>query len=432
MSGKTATCCSNIRIIEMNLISSYRRFPAWVLSACAAVVLTTGCGGKEKQETPAHEQSKTTTVKIDRDLKQRLDQFAHKPRTAGRFGLCVYDLTADQPVYAFNENEPIPSASCMKLLSGVAGYHLLGTKYNYETSLFISGSLHEGTLRGSLFFKGSLDPQFSVDDMRELVKLLGASGIQKIEGRIVLDLALTDPIQAECHWYPWDLERSKYGLLYQGSARIGKALTSALKARGIHIGESEVVTGKTQRGAHRVGRYIRTIDRVVERMWKNSSNTRATAMLYTIGNHISTADSAQKTGVKYLNTFLRSDIKENNPKIVIHDGCGLCRYNRLSAQTLVDILRYGYADKAIFGKLWKFLSVAGVDGTACRLLSSPELRGRLRVKTGTLSHPYGISTLAGYCEAANGHLLAFAIMDSEMSVLDAHVLQRNLCKVLVK
>ena len=33
---------------------------------------------------------------------------------------------------------------------------------------------------------------------------------------------------------------------------------------------------------------------------------------------------------------------------------------------------------------------------------------------------------------ADGHTLAFAIMDSEMSVLDARVLQRRLCEALVK
>ncbi len=416
----------------MKIISIYGRFSVWVMVACMVMSLMASCGGKDEPAAVSPKKPKPATIRIDQNLKQRLVEFAHKPRTSGRFGLCVYDLTASQLVYAFNENEPIPSASCMKLLSGVAGYHLLGTKYNYETAFFISGSLHDGTLRGSLYFKGSLDPQFSADDMRSLVKLLKVNGIKKIEGHIVLDLVLNEAIQAECHWYPWDLERSKYGLLYQGKTRVEKALVGALKAQGINVGASEVVTGKTPRGAHRAARCLRTIDRVVERMWKNSSNTRATAMLYTIGNHLAANDSAQKVGVKYLNTFLKKNIKETNPQIVIHDGCGLCRYNRLSAQALVDILKYGYADKAIFRKLWKYLSVSGIDGTACRLLASPELRGRLRVKTGTLSHPYGISTLAGYCEASNGHLLAFAIMDSEMSVLDAHVLQRNLCKALVK
>lgn len=404
-------------------------------SAVVALILMVtviGCKGNDKQPKTVSPAQADSGIPIDANLKQRLDDFAHKPRVNGRFSLYVYDLTADKPVYAFNENEPIPSASCMKLLSGVAGYHLLGTKYNYDTSLYLKGKIKNDTLRGSIIFKGSLDPQFSQDDMKFLVNSLRRNGVKAIDGNVVLDLVLNEPVQAEKHWYPWDLERSKYGLLYQGSNRIGNTLVSTLSAQGVRVRPDAVKTGKLPQGSQRVGHYIRTIDRVVERMWKNSSNTRATAMLYTIGNHINAKDSAQKAGVAYLRKFLKETIKENNPNIVVHDGCGLCRYNRLSAKTLVDILRYGYAEKKIYAKLRKHLSLAGVDGTACRLLAAPELNGKLRVKTGTLSHPYGISTLAGYCEAPHGHLLAFAIMDSEMSVLDAHVLQRNLCKVLVK
>ncbi|MBF1081254.1 MAG: D-alanyl-D-alanine carboxypeptidase, partial [Prevotellaceae bacterium] len=58
------------------------------------------------------------------------------------------------------------------------------------------------------------------------------------------------------------------------------------------------------------------------------------------------------------------------------------------------------------------------------------MRGRIHGKTGTLSHPYGISSLAGYCRGNDGHELAFVLLNSDMSVLDAHVLQRNLCKAL--
>lgn len=392
----------------------------------------TGCKGNDQQDKLASHVQADTGIPVDVNLKQRLNEFVHKPRVSGRFGLCVYDLTADKMVYAFNENEPIPSASCMKLLSGVAGYHLLGTKYFYDTSLYIKGKIKQDTLHGSVIFKGSLDPQFSQDDMKFLVRSLRRNGVKDIDGDVVLDLVLSEPIQAEQHWYPWDLERSKYGLLYQGANRIGRTLLSTLRSQGIRVKDNAAVIGKLTHGSQRVGRYIRSIDRVVERMWKNSSNTRATAMLYTIGNYCNANDSAHKAGVAYLRKFLRENIKEMNSKIVVHDGCGLCRYNRLSAKTLVDILKYGYGDKNIYSKLKKFLSLSGIDGTACRLLAGPELNGKLRVKTGTLSHPYGISSLAGYCEAPNGHLLAFAIMDSEMSVLDAHVLQRNLCKELVK
>ena len=78
------------------------------------------------------------------------------------------------------------------------------------------------------------------------------------------------------------------------------------------------------------------------------------------------------------------------------------------------------------------LAVSGIDGTLRRELASPKLRGKVRGKTGTLSHPYGISSLAGYCQGSNGHLLTFAIMDYKMSVLDARVLQRKLCEIMVE
>lgn len=416
----------------MKKILSNGRLSLSLALALTLMPVLTGCKGNDKQDKVVSSVNSDSGIPIDANLKQRLDDFAHKPRVSGRFGLCVYDLTARMMVYAFNENEPIPSASCMKLLSGVAGYHLLGTKYCYNTSLYTQGKIEKDTLRGSIIFKGSLDPDFSQEEMTFLVKSLCRKGVKAIDGNVVLDLVLNEPVQAEQHWYPWDLERSKYGLLYQGSTRIGNVLLSTLRAQGVHVKANAVVTGTLTSGSHCVGNYIRTLDRVVERMWKNSSNTRATAMLYTIGNHINAKDSAQKTGVAYLKKFLKQNIKQNNPKIVVHDGCGLCRYNRLSAKTLVDILKYGYGDKNIYAKLKTYLSLAGIDGTSHRLLAGPELNGKLRVKTGTLSHPYGISTLAGYCEAPNGHLLAFAIMDSEMSVLDAHVLQRKLCKELVK
>lgn len=416
----------------MKNILRHGRFSLFVVLALMLIPVVTACKGDDKQDKATSLAQGVSGIPVDANLKQRLNEFAHKPRLNGRFGLCVYDLTADKMVYAFNENEPIPSASCMKLLSGVAGYHLLGTKYCYDTSLYVKGKIKNDTLHGSIIFKGSLDPQFSQNEMKFLVRSLRRNGVKYIDGKVVLDLVLSEPIQAEQHWYPWDLERSKYGLLYQGEKRIGHTLLSTLRAQGVHVNAEAVIAGNLTPGSMRVGHYIRTIDRVVERMWKNSSNTRATALLYTIGNHINSNDSAPRIGVAYLKKFLKEKIKVNNPKIVVHDGCGLCRYNRLSAKTLVDILKYGYADKGIYAKLRKFLSLSGVDGTSRRLLAGAELKGKLRVKTGTLSHPYGISTLAGYCETPNGHLLAFAILDSEMSVLDAHVLQRNLCKELVK
>ena len=167
-------------------------------------------------------------------------------------------------------------------------------------------------------------------------------------------------------------------------------------------------------------------------MMKNSSNTQATALLYTIGHKANPHASPVKAGVAYLHAFVCQELGLRDSSIVIHDGCGLCTHNQIAPTTLTTVLRYAYNHKPIYRMLYDNLAVAGVDGTLRRELSSPVLHGKVRAKTGTLSHPYGISSLAGYCQGANGHLLAFAIMDHDMSVLDARVLQKKLCEILVK
>ena len=248
-----------------------------------------------------------------------------------------------------------------------------------------------------------------------------------------MDLTIQKPVTAEPHWYPWDLSFSQYGLLYKGKERVKNEFKTMLRNQGFQLADSQFVFSKTPKGSKCIFRFQRSIDRVIQRMWKNSSNTQATAMLYTISNHINAKDSTfTRSGINYLYKFVQNDLGLKDKKLVIHDGCGLCTHNHLSPKSLVAALRYGYKDNAIRKNLYTHLSVAGINGTARRLLSKPELRGKLHVKTGTLSHPYGISSLAGFCRASNGHTLAFAIMDSEMSVLDAHVLQSKLAQVLVK
>ena len=137
-------------------------------------------------------------------------------------------------------------------------------------------------------------------------------------------------------------------------------------------------------------------------------------------------------GVEVLRTFLRDSLQCTSPQLTIHDGCGLCTHNRLSPQALTTLLRYGYQDEHIRASLMRNLAIAGTDGTLMRELTSPLTRGKVFAKTGTLSHPYGISTLAGFCTSPDGHTLTFAIMASDMSVLDARVLQRKLCETMMK
>ena len=59
--------------------------------------------------------------------------------------------------------------------------------------------------------------------------------------------------------------------------------------------------------------------------------------------------------------------------------------------------------------LMQSLPIGGVDGTLKRRMKNSFTHGNVRAKTGTLT---GIISLAGYCKAANGHELCFAIINN--------------------
>ena len=326
----------------------------------------------------------------------------------------------------------MPTASCMKLVTGIAALHLLGSDYTFDTKIYAKGTLKEGTFKGIITLKGELDPQLNAYDLQMFPKKLKEIGIKKIEGALYIDLTLHEKVTAEEHWYPWDLTLGKYGIFFHGPEKVMKQTKACFRNTGIAVADSSIHLAETPAGSKCIFRYRRSINLVINKMWKNSSNTQSTGLLYNIGHHVDPHANPSTSGVAYLKSFMKEKVGCLDTTYCIHDGCGLCTYNRLSPVHLVQLLKFGYQDRTIYQHLNKYLPRSGVDGTLAYEMREPLLRGKIRAKTGTLSHPYGISTLSGYCEGRNGHTLAFSIMNSQMSVLDARVIQRKLCKSFVK
>ena len=112
----------------------------------------------------------------------------------------------------------------------------------------------------------------------------------------------------------------------------------------------------------------------------------------------------------------------------IADGSGLSLYNYVSAELLVALLRYAYSKDDIRAHLRPALPIAGVDGTLKDRMKKTAAAGNVRAKTGTLT---GISSLAGYCTAPNGHELCFAIINQGiMRTQTGRNFQDRVCKVL--
>jgi D-alanyl-D-alanine carboxypeptidase/D-alanyl-D-alanine-endopeptidase (penicillin-binding protein 4) len=87
----------------------------------------------------------------------------------------------------------------------------------------------------------------------------------------------------------------------------------------------------------------------------------------------------------------------------IVDGSGLSSLDRLTADTLVGVIRAGAADPSIRSAFVGSLAVAGVSGTLSSRL--PSLRGQVRGKTGTTDLA---CTLSGLIR----HTVAFAVLEN--------------------
>lgn len=405
---------------------------------CLLLLTAAACGSKDSKKASTTG-AKAVALPVDTALQSRLKKFCAQPRVKGHFGLYVYDLTAGKPVTAVDIDHAQPVASCTKLLASVAALNKLGANYTYRTTLYTRGKVEKDTLRGDIMLKAGLDPMLKAEDLTRFTGYLRSMGIRYIDGKCLLSLKLKEKVKAEQHWYPWDLSFSSYGILFKGPEAIGTAMKRALAASGIRMsGDCELGAPSSKEAKQWTGRfrYLHPVSAVTRLMWKNSSNTKATSLLYTLGYAVDphgngSASALANAGVSYVRAFLRDSLKMRDTALVIHDGCGLCTHNHLSPRALVAVLSFGYHHKPIYEQLMRNLSISGVDGTLRHLLYDPRLKGRIHGKTGTLSHPFGISSLAGYCKGADGHDLCFAFLNSEMSVLDAHVLQRKLCLLLV-
>jgi D-alanyl-D-alanine carboxypeptidase/D-alanyl-D-alanine-endopeptidase (penicillin-binding protein 4) len=110
------------------------------------------------------------------------------------------------------------------------------------------------------------------------------------------------------------------------------------------------------------------------------------------------------------------------------DGSGLSLYNYVTAELMVGLLRYAWQKQDIYTRLLASLPIAGVDGTLEKRMQNTVAQGNVRAKTGTLT---GISSLAGYCTASNGHRLAFCIINQGiMRMADGRGFQDRVCRAL--
>ena len=321
----------------------------------------------------------------------------------------VWDLTDDVPIFQFRERLHLRPASTMKCLTAIATLDKLGTDYNFKTSIYYTGEIDDSTqvLRGDLYCVGGMDPMFSSSNMTELAHAVRNLGVKSIEGNIYADLSFKDCDRLGEGWCWDDKNPTLSPLLVDGKDNFIYRFTRKLEELGILMNGS-TDERQTPANARLIATQTHSIQQVLHRMMKASDNLYAESMFYQLAASGGTRWATTKLARLYEKALL-SRIGINPHHYYIADGSGLSLYNYVSAELETKLLRYAYQHSDLYEAYLKAQPIAGVDGTLKSRMRHTAAAGNVRAKTGTLK---GVSSLAGYLTASNGHLLCFAIINN--------------------
>ena len=165
------------------------------------------------------------------------------------------------------------------------------------------------------------------------------------------------------------------------------------------------------------------LSEIVRDINKFSNNVMARQLFLTLGAvGVGAPASADKSG-RVIRQWLAGK-GLSFPELVLENGSGLSRLERISARNLGEILIAAYRS-AVMPELMASLPVAAVDGTMKKRLSGADVAGQAHIKTGSLS---GVRAIAGYVLDARGRRVAVVFIVNHANAGSAQIVQDALLR----
>jgi D-alanyl-D-alanine carboxypeptidase/D-alanyl-D-alanine-endopeptidase (penicillin-binding protein 4) len=374
--------------------------------------------------------------------------FSHELALGGPHdGAYVYDITAKQPLVSERATATRPPASVEKLYTATTALLKMGPEARLSTTVYGVGHMAPGGVwDGSLYLRGGGDPTFGSSSFIHshysgigasvsalVTQLVHTDGIHHITGSVEGDESWFDSLRGEpSSDYAPDpfLEGTLSGLAFNRgesgvergahapAAYAARKLWGLLKRAGVSIrGPSGAAA--TPLGAVQLAQVQSpTLSQLLGLTLPPSDNFFAETLVKDLGALFGGAGSTAAGAAVVSKTI--SGAFGIDPRVV--DGSGLSELDRTSPYQVADLL-VALQPTAIGKVLRENLAVAGESGTLELRMRHTRAAGNCQGKTGTLT---GASNLAGYCQAANGHLLAFAIFNDAIATETAHTFQDNM------
>lgn len=318
----------------------------------------------------------------------------------------ITDLSDNNVIGSHNISTPLIPASIMKSVTTAALLNKVGPNYRYHTGIFIDGPLDMGILRGNLVIVGACDPSvnsmsepYGQNIIEEITDALRLAGINKIEGKIIIDESEFAGSPRPDSWMAADF-RESYGtgihaFNFENNARGGRSvenpssvfisrLKSALAKEMISIDEKDLGIGKRTQIFDHVSP---PIDEIMRSCMMRSDNMFAEAMLRTYGKLEGKDGSTPSAANREYAFWVERKMPMEGVEII--DGSGLSRQNRVTAEFMNGILTQMSGDATYAS----FFPLAGQEGTLKKFLAETPLDSYIAMKTGSMK---GIQCYAGY------------------------------------
>lgn len=169
------------------------------------------------------------------------------------------------------------------------------------------------------------------------------------------------------------------------------------------------------------------LDVVVRDINKWSNNVMARQLMLTVGMEAGLAPVDENMSALALKEVLRKR-GLSFPELVLENGSGLSRNERISAEHLAQLLVTAYQRPAM-PVFMASLPMLGLDGTIKKRLSESSSQGMAYLKTGSLE---GVSSIAGYVQDMQGKRYVLVMLVNHANAAAARSIQDGLIKAVIE
>ncbi len=166
-----------------------------------------------------------------------------------------------------------------------------------------------------------------------------------------------------------------------------------------------------------------TLAEIVRDINKFSNNVMARQLFLTVGAVGAGAPASAEKSTRVIRQWLASKAL-SFPELVLENGSGLSRLERISARSLGQLLSNAFRS-AVMPELMASLPLTAVDGTMRKRLSGADIAGQAHVKTGSLA---GVRSIAGYVLDAQGRRVVVVFIVNHANSGNAQAVQDALLK----